>query len=70
MTCANWLLAIAAVLIFAFSVWPWASVWVVGICAAIVFIVALTGVKCKYCECAANAEVKPVVKKAGKKKRR
>ena len=71
MVCANWLLGIAAVLIFAFGVWPWMNVWVVGICAVVVLVVALTGVKCKYCEKVEVMEpaVKPVVKKVKKKRK-
>ncbi|MFH1803177.1 MAG: hypothetical protein ABH864_07060 [archaeon] len=75
MACANWLLTIAAVLIFGFAVWPgWGGVvatnWVVGISAIVVLIVAWTGVRCRYCECAAEAVEKSVAKKATKKKKK
>ena len=52
MTCANALLTIAAVLIFAFAVWPGlaGAQWVVGISALVIVIVAWTGVECKLCK--------------------
>ena len=55
MTCTNWTLSALAALIFVFAVYPGignsgTQQGVVGISAAIILILALVGVKCRFCE--------------------
>ncbi|MFH1501092.1 MAG: hypothetical protein ABIE22_04075 [archaeon] len=68
MTCANILLVIAAVVTFVFAVWdvasPATTQWVLAITAIVVLLVALFGVKCKWCEgMKAKQAAKPIKKK-------
>ncbi|MBD3318394.1 hypothetical protein GF342_00630 [Candidatus Woesearchaeota archaeon] len=55
MVCANILLTIAALLCFLAVVWPGfgaATIWVVGISAAVIVIVAWIGTECGWCKTA------------------
>ena len=71
MTCVNWSLTILAVIIFAFGVWPGylgasATNWIVGIAAALIVLIAWTGVECKPCA----MEKAESMKKTNKKKKK
>ncbi len=56
MTCANWLLTIAAVLILILQFWDVlsasATMWVTVVAAVVVLIVTWTMVECKVCKIA------------------
>jgi len=68
MTCVNWGLTILAAVIFVFTVWPnWggatATMWVVGIASVLIVIISWTGVECKPCRMAKEAQEKDKKKK-------
>jgi hypothetical protein len=56
-TCTNWMLTVLALVVFGVAVWPGVgggtsgiTMWILGIAALIMLVLAWTGIDCKLCQ--------------------